>query len=488
MKQLKSVLLAASLLACSASFAQEKPTLTERLTKDLSVTGSAGLMHFYGDIRQYDFYPVWSFENENQLGFGLSLNKGLSNTISLQFSGNYGRLQGVRRGKRVGDLYPRGMYFNTNVLEGSVRFALNLNNIISPYRERFDKKWAIYTFGGYGLMRFNSTIYKLHEENGQAVEIDQKRGKGRTGETVEAVGTIGMAFKYHLNKNMDLGLESSYRFVNSDRLDGWEVFGSAKDRYSYTALTFTYHFGVKDGEQPRERTGPMDSLLDRIEKLESGGVSSTVAPVATPAGPVDVDQDGVADDADEEIFSPQGSSVNDKGVAPDADGDGVPDKIDIEPNTPAGAMVNFKGQEIKAGEKVIERIIEKQVGGGSSTGDPATQPTRADLKNLNQMENVYFDSNRDEIRGDQMAKLDALASKMKKNNGLRVKLVGVADFYGTEPYNMDLSQRRARSAKDYLVNKHNISASRIEVDGKGEIASPPSEASKNRRVDIYELK
>ena len=133
-------------------------------------------------------------------------------------------------------------------------------------------------------------------------------------------------------------------------------------------------------------------------------------------------------------------------------------------------------------------IIEKPVPGTGATpvGTPP-KTSRADLKNLDRMGIVYFDRDQSAIKGGESPKLDALASKMKSNNGLRVKLVGVADFYGPDDYNLALSHRRAVSAKNYLVSK-GIAANRIDVDGQGEVASAPGETAQHRRVDIYELK
>lgn len=484
MKLFKCLTIVVLLALPAALFAQDKPTIKDRLTRDISITASAGVTHFWGDLRQYDFAPVFNDVSENRGGIGLSLNKGLSNTLSLQFAGLYGALQGVRRGKAVGPGYPRGRYFNTNILEGSTRIMLNVNNILSPYRERFDKKWGIYAFAGLGLVQFDTKVYLLDTD----AEVNATRGVGPTGKTTEAVATIGSMLKYHLNNKMDLGLEASYRFVNTDRLDGWEGPGSDNDRYSFLALNFTYHFGVKEGEVPRERKSPMDEMMKRMEALEGGKVHSTVQPVNKPAAPLDGDRDGVTDDKDKQLHSPDGATVDADGVAADADGDGVPDAIDIEPNTPAGSLVNFKGQKIEPGEKVIERIIEKQVGGGGTVPSGGTAPVREDLKQLNQLNNIYFDTDSDQIRGGESSKLDALAKKMKSNTGLTVKLVGVADFYGEEPYNLQLSTRRAQAAKKYLTSKHGIAANRVEVDGQGEVQSHPSDASKHRRVDIYEQK
>lgn len=65
---------------------------------------------------------------------------------------------------------------------------------------------------------------------------------------------------------------------------------------------------------------------------------------------------------------------------------------------------------------------------------------------------------------------------------------GSTDSIGTEKYNQALSERRANSAKDYIVKK-GVDPSRISAQGFGEtkpIADNKTAAgrAKNRRVEI----
>jgi peptidoglycan-associated lipoprotein len=64
---------------------------------------------------------------------------------------------------------------------------------------------------------------------------------------------------------------------------------------------------------------------------------------------------------------------------------------------------------------------------------------------------VYFDFDKSVIRPDQVERAEANAAFMK-NNAYKVQIEGNCDERGTNEYNMALGERRAMSAKKYLVN------------------------------------
>ena len=74
---------------------------------------------------------------------------------------------------------------------------------------------------------------------------------------------------------------------------------------------------------------------------------------------------------------------------------------------------------------------------------------------------------------------------MRKNPDITVVLEGHADERGTREYNLALGERRANSAKDYLMT-YGISSNRISVISYGkerpvDSGSNPLAWSKNRR-------
>ena len=61
---------------------------------------------------------------------------------------------------------------------------------------------------------------------------------------------------------------------------------------------------------------------------------------------------------------------------------------------------------------------------------------------------VYFDFDKYTVSATERAKVDAVAGRVKATE---VIIAGYTDHFGTEEYNLGLSDRRAQSVRDYLV-------------------------------------
>lgn len=81
--------------------------------------------------------------------------------------------------------------------------------------------------------------------------------------------------------------------------------------------------------------------------------------------------------------------------------------------------------------------------------------------------NIYYDLDKADIRADAAVVLDSLANILLANPSLRVELASHTDSRGDDPYNLNLSQRRAESAVAYLISK-GIHAERLIARGYGE--------------------
>ena len=83
------------------------------------------------------------------------------------------------------------------------------------------------------------------------------------------------------------------------------------------------------------------------------------------------------------------------------------------------------------------------------------------------MENIYYDFDEWFIREDAKPALDTLAKILNDNPGIDIQLSSHTDCRGFDAYNMDLSQKRAQSAVDYLIST-GISTERLTAQGYGE--------------------
>ena len=105
---------------------------------------------------------------------------------------------------------------------------------------------------------------------------------------------------------------------------------------------------------------------------------------------------------------------------------------------------------------------------------------------------IYFDVNKDVVKQESFPSIKEIATILKDNPTIKVKIVGHTDSDGDEKFNMDLSKRRAAAVKTVLINDFSIDASRLQSDGKGEsspVAPNDSATNKslNRRVEFIKL-
>ncbi|MEO5580999.1 MAG: peptidoglycan-associated lipoprotein Pal, partial [Gemmatimonadaceae bacterium] len=101
---------------------------------------------------------------------------------------------------------------------------------------------------------------------------------------------------------------------------------------------------------------------------------------------------------------------------------------------------------------------------------------------------IYFDFDKSDIRSDAAATLDRKIPWLQANPGMRIRIEGNADERGSDEYNLALGQRRAASAKRYLVEK-GVDAGRFDLVSYGEERPVCTESNedcwqRNRRDDF----
>lgn len=81
--------------------------------------------------------------------------------------------------------------------------------------------------------------------------------------------------------------------------------------------------------------------------------------------------------------------------------------------------------------------------------------------------NVYYDLDKWDIREDAAPVLDKLAEVLRLNPNISIELASHTDCRGPDRYNQELSQKRAQSVVNYLIDK-GIDATRLGAKGYGE--------------------
>ena len=129
------------------------------------------------------------------------------------------------------------------------------------------------------------------------------------------------------------------------------------------------------------------------------------------------------------------------------------------------------------GEKVVE--VEKEV----IVHDTVYVQQIEDIeKNFNA---AQFEQGKSDLNDDAKLALHDLAKVMNQNPNLKLKIEGHTSSEGDEATNQKLSEARAKSAVDFLVQKEGIDASRLEAAGMGS-SKPIDEGNpeSNRRTEF----
>jgi outer membrane protein OmpA-like peptidoglycan-associated protein len=102
--------------------------------------------------------------------------------------------------------------------------------------------------------------------------------------------------------------------------------------------------------------------------------------------------------------------------------------------------------------------------------------------------NVEFDFDKSDVKAKYHDVIGKIAEFMKENPSITTVIEGHADNRGKYEYNIRLSERRANSVRNYLIEKFGIEPARLSTKGYGytkPIASNDTAAGrqKNRRID-----
>jgi peptidoglycan-associated lipoprotein len=93
--------------------------------------------------------------------------------------------------------------------------------------------------------------------------------------------------------------------------------------------------------------------------------------------------------------------------------------------------------------------------------------TLAELNDSRPLEDVYFEYDKSDLSDRARASLQKNAEWLKRWSSTRITIEGHADSRGTNEYNLALGERRANTARDYLVTL-GVPAARISTVSKGE--------------------
>ena len=134
---------------------------------------------------------------------------------------------------------------------------------------------------------------------------------------------------------------------------------------------------------------------------------------------------------------------------------------------------------------VLTACATQKKTGGQLQGDVYTGTDTVEYLASGVPDRVFFATNETVLTTAARETLRKQAAWLRKNSDITIVLEGHADERGTREYNLALGERRANSAKDYLMT-YGISSDRVSVLSYGkerpvDSGSNPLSWSKNRR-------
>lgn len=487
----KILLLATSCLIASTGFSQTED-------KKWNVGLHGGLIQYNGDIGN-DFYK----SDQATYAFGgISVSRYLNNHLDASLFFTRGEVGYIDHTSPSTALKPNSFLARHNTGNLVIRF-------------NFTKPTAVirpYVFAGIGLIWYEA-VYQIKHERFEY-----------------ALPNVGGGLTFRLNPTVSFQLQESFMYTTTDNLDH-EVAGGTNDIMLYHSAALTFNLGKKqdadkDGVSDKKDKCPntpsgvsVDETGCPLDKDKDGvadylDACPDVAGLPSLKGCPDKDMDGITDKEDRcpDVFGPLAL----KGC-PDSDKDGIADIDDKCPGTKAGYKVDasgctldndkdgivneedacpelagilaFKGCPDTDGDGVADNDdrCPKVVGPISNKGCP--EIAKVDIQRITVIAGkIYFETASAKLKLISNSSLDDLADILKRNETVNLTIEGHTDTDGEDAYNMNLSQKRTESVKEYLISK-GIAENRITAIGYGETKpiadnKTPAGKAKNRRVEL----
>jgi outer membrane protein OmpA-like peptidoglycan-associated protein/tetratricopeptide (TPR) repeat protein len=119
-------------------------------------------------------------------------------------------------------------------------------------------------------------------------------------------------------------------------------------------------------------------------------------------------------------------------------------------------------------EKIFNTSIKEYKPDENFLLEKETINTGSDLFKSLSLESIYFNYNEVSISPDAEIKLSKIINYMKEFPNLKLDVKSYSDSRGRDTYNLELSNKRNKSTRDYIINNGGISKDRVTGKGYGE--------------------
>ena len=316
-----------------------------------------------------------------------------------------------------------------------------------------------------------------------------------------SAGTVngGLGFAIWFTENVGLSFQSTYKHSFDDtRSPNVDV---ASHMQHFAGLTLKFGGSDKDGdgiydkedvcpEVPglKQFKGCPDTDADGV--VDANDECPTDKGLAEFNGCPDTDADGVADKED---ACPEVAGTKELKGCPDADGDGIADNEDKCPaiNGPKeNAGCPWPDTD---GDSVLDKDDQCIAVKGTVANNGCPEISAESIKKMNEnFKSILFNRGTPDLKSESLPLLKSIVAVLKEFPTAKFRLEGHADSEGTDEVNLALSQQRAASVRNFLI-ENGVAADRLTSEGYGE--SKPIDTNnteigkaKNRRVEVKLVK
>lgn len=316
---------------------------------------------------------------------------------------------------------------------------INFSNLLRRVDNHSPYRWALHGYAGIGTLGYRAY---LEDVQGQRLMTERKLFK-----SISLFGQAGAGLKYKISRRLDIEGRVMYVITGDDEFDGGGNYlgdgnytntvngqiNKREDQISDNFFNVTLGLTLKLGKHQSHLFwhDPLQEIYYKLDVLANKNQDVEVCKKG------DADNDGVCDDWDRQLDTPAGARVDGAGVALDTDLDGVIDLYD--------KCVTVPGPVENNGCPVTSGVV--------------TDDTRV-------LEGIEFDLDSDKILPSNTPILTNAVNYINSSTGT-YKVIGATDTRASDAYNQRLSERRANTVKNYLI-QNGVESSRLEAIGRGE--------------------
>ncbi|KIA84222.1 membrane protein [Kaistella solincola] len=445
--KLNLTIIAIALAIPTATFAQDTIAVAPVGYPNAYTSGSANVSPFTQESKRFNDWAVsagvgvplmQSSDLTSIKGFGagknlfgwsayLSVDKAITHAFGLKLQYDKGETRQGFVNTKDHETTTAGDGARTQYDALSVLGDLNISNLLRRVDNHSPFRWALHGYAGIGTLAYRAYRQDAGPVYNQALITEIEPFKLNS-----LFGQAGAGVKYRATKSLDLEARGMYLVSGDETFDGARktVNDSPSDNLINLTLGATLNLGKHESHLFWH--DPLQEIYYKLDVLAERNQDVEVCKTG------DADNDGVCDDWDRQLDTPAGARVDGAGVALDADLDGVIDLYDKCVTVP-GPVEND--------------------GCPTTSSSTVSDDTRT-------LEGIEFDFDSDRILPSNTPILNNAVTYINSSEGT-YNVIGGTDTRGSDAYNQNLSERRANSVKNYLID-NGVNAGKINAIGKGE--------------------